>query len=201
MTISQVVKNFIRGIRLLNIPRLEDLPYWSSPPIQFVYESTATLALGNYIWNDAPTALTPNRPLIDNALYFFRNISLTADTEEFEFTTNIITIPEFYTFLLSDSQAVLFREPILMNKFYDQFAYRLTWQSQQGSDQLFAAFRGQLLQGPGLIGKNTITLKGVISAQEIVDENFIELFRAKYPETEVVRRMTSEPSPEVEYGE
>lgn len=171
------------NFKSLRIARLEDLPYWSSPPIQFTYESTADLALGVYTWTDTPSALIPNRPMIDNALYYFRHITLTADITELDFTANLLSTDRirFQTFLESDSRAPLFREEILMNKFYEAFTYRLTFQSGQGSDTLLAGFRGTLVQGAGLIGKNSVTLKAVISAQEIVDENYIELFRSKYP--------------------
>lgn len=166
----------------LIVPRLEDLPYWSSPPIQFVYESTAALAAGSYYWNDAPSALTPARPLIDNAVYYFRSISLAADITELDFEANMTTTPNFYTFLTADAMAVLFREPILMNMYYQQFDYRLVWARARGANTLLAAFTGTLLQGVNLIGKNSITLKAVISAQEIVDDDFNEMFRQhSYP--------------------
>ena len=172
---------FLSGVRTLAIPRLEDLPYYSSPPIQFVYESTAQLLQGAYVWNDAPTALTPNRPINSNYLYYFRSLSMSADISELDYTANIITTPQFFTFLQSDALAVMFREPILMVKFFDQFDYRYTWSTQSGQDQLFGAFRGSLIQGANLIGKNTITLTAVISAQEIVDEEYIQLFKKSYP--------------------
>jgi len=175
------VSRLINGIKTLAVPRLEDLPYWTSPPIQFVYESTATLALGNYIWNDPPTALVPNRPIRPNFLYYFRNITLSADIEELDFTANIVTSPQFFTFLDSTGRAVLFREPLVMNKFYQQFDYRLVWRTLTDPDTLRAAFVGQLVQGPGLIGKASITLKAIISAQEIVDDGYVKQFVTKYP--------------------
>lgn len=171
------------------LAREVDIPYWTSPPVQFVYESTATLALGAYTWLDTPTALTTTRPILENALYYIRNVSLTADTAELDFTANIdpappagtTGIPEFRVYVQSDSQAVLFREPLLMNKFFNQFDYRLWWMSHQDQDAFLAGFRGRLLQGGGLVGKSTVTLKAVISAQEIVDESFIDLFKAQFP--------------------
>jgi len=172
----------VDAIRTTIIPRAEDLPYWTSPPIQFVYESTAALALGRYTWADVPTALTPNRPILNNSLYYFRSVSLTADVAELDFTSNILTRPQYFMFLRGDSYAPFFREPIEFNKFYDQFEYRYFWMSHQGeNDQLFAAFRGVVNQGPGLIGKNSVTLKAIISAQEINDDNFIQLFKSTYP--------------------
>lgn len=181
----EMVLDLIAGIRALNVPRAEDLPYWSSPPIQFVYESTATLALGTYTWTDTPSALTPDRPILNNALYFFRSISLVADVSELDFQLSISTTPQFQTYLVGDSRAPHFREPILMNKYYDQFAYRLWWMSAQGEDdQLLGTFRGVITQTANLIGKTSITLKAIISAQEVVDEHYVNLFKECYPGSE-----------------
>lgn len=175
------VGNLIGGIKTLNIPRLEDLPYATSPPVQYVYESTASLNLGVYVWNDDPSVLSPNRPVLSKAVYFFRNISLTADIEELDFSAALVTTPGFFIFKKADAKAVLFREPVQMNKFYDQFDYRLTWWSEQDNDQLFGAFRGTLTQTPALIGKTSVTLKAVITAQEIADDNYVQLFKTAYP--------------------
>lgn len=181
-TFVGTVGNLIRGIKTLAIPRIEDLPYWTSPPIQFVYESEATLNLGTYVWNDPPTVLTPDRPILANALYYFRNISLAADIAELDYQGALITTPQFFTFLQSDARGVLFREPITMNKYFENFEYRMVWSTQSGQDQLFAAFRGTLLQTLPLIGKQSITLKAIISAQEIIDDNYIRLFKKMYPQ-------------------
>lgn len=181
MSLRQLARSIVCGLSAGKVASIEDLPYWTSPPVQFVYESSAVLAAGIYQWNDTPATLTPDRPIQDNALYFFRSITLTADIAELDYEANILTSPEFYTFLQSDARAVLFREPLIMNKYYQQFDYRLTWVSRQSENQLFAGFRGTIVQGPALVGVNEITLKAVISAQEIVDDNYIKLFQAKYP--------------------
>jgi hypothetical protein len=84
-------------------------------------------------------------------------------------------------FRQGDARAVLFREPLQMPVFIDQFDYRLCWISQQENDQLFAAFRGSLVQTANLIGKTSITLKAIITAQEIADKNYVETFKSNYP--------------------
>ena len=184
------MKRLITAVRYLYVPRAEDLPYWGSPPIQYVYESTANLVAGFYTWADNPSALTPNRPVRPNVLYFFRTISMAADIEELDFTSAIITTPQFNTHLLSDATAPLFREPVLMNKFFNQLPYRLWWSSQQGSDnsdrntgdRLFGTWAGVLQQTPALVGKASITLKAIITAQEVSDEYFVNQFRTNpYP--------------------
>lgn len=171
----------VQQLKNLQNGRAEDLPYWTSPPIQFVYESTATLALGNYTWADAASALTPNRPILENAIYFFRSISISADVSELDFTANITTTPLFRVYKQSDSNAVLYREPFQCNKFYNQFDYRFWWSTGLQNDALLAGFNGVITQGAAFIGKGSITLKAVISAQEIVDDSFIESFKAPYP--------------------
>jgi len=181
MSLKQFARSIVCGLSAGKVASIEDLPYWTSPPVQFVYESEAVLNAGLYQWSDTPSVLSPNRPIQDNALYYFRSATLTADIAERDYEANILTSPEFYTFLQSDARAVLFREPLIMNKYYQQFDYRLTWISRQSNNQLFAAFNGTLVQGPALVGVNSITLKAVISAQEIVDDNYIKLFQAKYP--------------------
>ena len=177
----QPLLDLIAGIKVLGVPRAEDLPYNTSPPIQFTYESTVNLSLGYYLWDDPATALVPSRPILNNALYYFRSITLTADIEQLDFTTNLVNVPQFFMFKESNGDAILFREPINMNTFYQNFDYRLFWQSHRANDVLKAAFRGSLIQGAGLIGKPDITLKAIISAQEIVDEGFINKFKLSYP--------------------
>ena len=169
------------------IGRIEDMPYYSSPAIQFVYESTASLSLGSYTWDDGPSSLTPDRPIAENVIYYIRGITLSADIDELDYSASITTTPQFYTYKDSDSRTVLFREPIIMAKYFDQFPYRFIWQAGKVDDQLFAGFTGVLVQVPSLIGKATITLKAIISAQEIIDDDFINLLKAKFARSEGVR--------------
>jgi len=182
-----------------HVPRIEDLPYYDSPPIQFIWESTAPLLGGMYTWRDAPGSLVSTRPLLDNAMYYFRSVSLVADISEIDFESNLVVTPLFYVFLKSDAGAVAFREPIQMNKYYDQFDYRFLWTRAQQNNHVNAAFSGLrlqtvpppptyieggvLMQGPALSGKLSITLKAIISAQEIVNEHFINAVRKHgYPD-------------------
>ena len=100
---------------------------------------------------------------------------------EFDFVSNITTRPQFRLFRRGASNAVVFREPIEFNMYYSQFDYRLYFMSQQGeNDALLAGFNGVLSQGPNLIGKASITLKAVISAQEIIDNDYTERFMKSY---------------------
>jgi len=162
------------------IPRIEDLPYFFSPPIEFTYVSTALVSAGIYTWADVPTALTPNRKVMENVLYYFRSITLAADIDELDFTSNITTTPTFQMYLKSRCKSILFREPIYMVKFLQNFEYRFMMLTHQSDDQLFAGFSGAITQGASLVGKNSIKLTAVISVQEIADEEFVKRFCAPY---------------------
>lgn len=165
----------------VNVPRIEDLPYFSSPPVQFVYESPATVGAGLYVWTDPPSPLTPLRNVMENAVYFIRSVSLFADIEEFDFQESLLISPIFQIFKPSEATVHLFKEPIIMNTFLQQFDFRAIYMTAKSADQILASFNGTLVQTPSLIGKTTITLKAIISAQEINDDNFLKLFREQYP--------------------
>lgn len=152
----------------------DSVPYWSSPPVQFVYESTASLSLGKYTWSDTPSALSPDRPIQDNDLYVLNTMTLSADLAVTDFTSAISSTPLFNFHLVGDSKAPFFREPVQMVTFIENFPFRLVWGPSRGSDKLLASFRGVLLQTPALIGKTSITLKAIMSAQEIQDDTIVE---------------------------
>lgn len=152
----------------------DSVPYWSAPPVQFVYESTASLSLGQYTWTDTPTELSPVRPIQDNDLYVLSSLTLTADISNDDFTAAINETPLFNFHLLGDSKAPFFREPIQMVTFLENFPFRLVWGPSRGSDQLLGSFRGVLDQTPALIGKTSITLKVIMAAQEIQDDAIVE---------------------------
>lgn len=162
------------------IPRIEDLPYYSAKPIEFVYSSTTTLAAGFYTWADGPTALTPDRSIMENVLYYFRSVTFSANIEELDYTSCIVTMPAFQMYLKSNAKAIFFREPVYMAKYLQNFDYRLAWLTQRAGDQLLASFNGLLLQNANLVGTTSITLTAVISAQEVTDEKFIKLFKQAY---------------------
>jgi hypothetical protein len=165
----------------LMIPRLEDLPYWTSPPVQFVYRSTANVIAGTYTWADPPTILTYSRPVLETAIYYIRNISMSANIDALDYSENLLAIPQFQMYLQSTGKTILFREPVIMAQFFEQMDFRFLWNTNQDNDILYGSFVGSLAQGAGLIGKGSITLTAVVLAQEIVDDSFITLFRQNYP--------------------
>jgi len=163
------------------ISRLEDLPYHTSPPIEFTYKSPAVFLNGYYTWADPPTLLTPDRPLMVNSLYYFRTVTMAADIEEADFSSCIVTTPQFQMYRRSQNKSIMFREPIYMLKFLQNFDYRKLWITQQDSDQLYASFNGVLRQNAALVGRSPINLIALISAQEIVDEGYIRKHKEAYP--------------------
>jgi hypothetical protein len=180
MNRTELLKGSLRPI-----PSETDIPYVTSPPIQFVFEQSTSLSAGIYTWTPTPADFVPVRPILNNALYFFRTITLSADTTDFDFTTNIVITPQFHVFTFANAGAVLYREAVQMTSFYNQFYFPLWWMSKEQEDRLQGAFSGTLTQGPGLIGKNTITLKGVISATEVTDFDYIQNFLSGYPAIDV----------------
>jgi hypothetical protein len=166
---------------ITRIPRIEDLPYNSSKPIEFIYQSQVSLYGGQYKWADQPSPLAALRPLQVNTLYYFRTLTLSADIGEEDFTSCTTVMPNFQMFLTSQANSILFREPIYMGNFLQNFDYRFTFLTPQENDQLTGAFNGTLTQNANLIGVLYITLTAVISAQEITDDSFISLFTSKYP--------------------
>lgn len=167
------------------VPRLEDLPYTSSPPIQFVYRQTANLNAGSYTFaTSGPQPLSTLRPLIANAVYYFRSVTIAADIDEGDYLSSILTLPVFQMYPLSTGKQILFREPLSIAKYFQNFDYRLAWQTQREDDQFFCSIDGQLDQIASLIGKASITLSVILSVQEIVDTSFIKQFTQKsYPQT------------------
>ncbi len=176
------MNDMVKVLEKSRVPRIEDLPYFTSPPVMFTYQKAASLVGGAYAWADRPSVLTPDRPILDNAVYYFRSVTMVADISELDFEASINVTPQFRTFLASDANTILFREPILMTRYFQNFDYRLVWTASRGDNQLRAGFTGTLLQTAGLLGKTSITLKAVISAQEIVDEEYsIPLRKNSYP--------------------
>ena len=165
----------------VNVPRIEDLPYFSSPPVQFVYESLVNVALGLFTWADQPSPLTPLRNVMENAVYYIRSVSLFADIDEFDFQEALVISPSFQIYKPSEATVHLFKEPIIMNTFLRQFDFRSIYMTAKTNDQILCSFSGVIAQTPALVGKANVTLKAVLSVQEINDDRFIEIFREKYP--------------------
>ena len=64
----------------LNVPRIGDLPLYSSPPMQFTFKQKATLTLGQYIFSPVRTDVTNNKNLNNSTLIYFRNFSFSVSS-------------------------------------------------------------------------------------------------------------------------
>ena len=176
--------------------RENELPYSSSPPVQFVYRSTAPLSAGAYQWNDAPSALyfpisgptgATLRKILNTTMYYVRDITMTADIDEMDYTVAIspgsaspLCIPYLTLHLDSRGMSSLFREPFLMPKFLQNFGYKHFFEVTQTPDQLRGSFHGTLIQTPALIGKTSITLTAIMSVQEVTDQEYMKAFKIRY---------------------
>lgn len=180
--LSKVAGTVYSTIHETMVPRLEDLPYASSPPIQFTYRPSAALSAGKYTFSESPSVLVPERPLIANSVYYFRSFSVSVDVDEGDYLSNIIDIPVFQMYLLSTGKQILFREPLLISKYFQNFDYRLCWMTQREDDQLYASVNGVIQQGASLLGRAALKMSIIISAQEIVEQAFVDKFmKVQYP--------------------
>jgi hypothetical protein len=107
-----------------------------------------------------------------------------ADVDEGDYLSAITTLPVFQMYLKGTGKQILFREPVAIAKYFQNFDYRLCWFTQREDDELYCAIAGELQQTAALIGKTSIFLTVVISAQEVVDSSFVKRFRElSYPQT------------------
>ena len=186
-----------QAMKYNQIPRITDIPFSSTNPIQFVYQSTATAVGGLYQWTDNPSALAVLRPLIVNSLYLIKEIYFAANVSEENFCAGILppqsalaklltknnatVMPQFQMYLQGAQNAPLFREAIVMPCFLRNFPYPKSWVTGVINDQLLASWNGTIAQAGALLGVSTLTLTATVSALEIQDQAFIELFNKNYP--------------------
>ena len=175
----------------MNKGRLIDIPYKDSPPILFTYRQTASLALGQYSFTTTPmtkAAFNPSRPIRGNTLYVFNTLTFAMDIAETDYQGAIATQPEFSMYLQSNATAPQLREPIVLAKYFDNVPYVLTFlgtellsgfgNAAQGYsfNRLLGTVNGVLNQTASLVGKASVTAIVTLSAQEVVDNEFIKQF-------------------------
>jgi hypothetical protein len=182
----QAIGKLADNIRVLNVPRIEDLPYFTSAPIQFNYTETANIAGGTYPFAGTQQPMTTVRPLINGALYYIKNISLSANVDEGAYMSgaaiNAGFAPKFQIYLQSDAGSQFLREPILVNRYFYQFEFKKFFLNQQ-SNAMLASITGAVIQVPALVGLAALSIVATINAVEIMDTNFIQLFTGQpYPQ-------------------
>lgn len=174
-----------------------DLPYFTSPPILFVYQQTANLdSSGNYVFSNqaTPAAFTPNRPLNANVLYVFTDLAFSTDIAELDYAGAVTSAMSFSMYMQSGGTTPILREMIPLLT-YVPMPYRLSVLGEQAynpamptalgggssSAPKYNGFTGKiagtLLQTPSLLGKASITATLVFSVQEVSDGDYIEAYR------------------------
>ncbi len=169
-----------------------DVPYAKSPPVIFTFRQTANLALGQYDFGGVTTPVlksvfTPDRPLQPNALYLFNTLSFSMDIDETDYQSGIQTLPAFQAYVQSDAAAPAFREALALDKYFENYPYRLSIlgnssvNETQGAagdtfNKFFGSITGVLNQTASLVGKAAVTGIVKFTAQEITDKTFISDF-------------------------
>lgn len=184
------------------IPRLPDIPYHTSYPHQFVFEQTAPLAGGVYEFDGTKATLTQQPNLIKDALYIFRHVTMTADVGVAVYEEAIGSSPGFTPltprvqfFYAQGTGAPIFKTPIYMNTFVDNWEYTQAWQNQQSPQQLQGNWRGKIRQTGSLIGKPEITLKIIVIATEVTDEAYVNDFiHRSYPRQRHMGETAADPA-------
>lgn len=170
--------------------RLIDIPYAKSPPVLFTYRVTALLAAGQYDFGGVTTPVqrtpfTPERPLLPNSLYLFDSLSFSMDVDQNDFQSAIAVLPTFAAYNQADAGAAALRESIALDKYFENYRYRLSVLGSQTSqaantdgrfNKLFGSVTGVVNQTPALVGKTSLTAIIKFTAQEITDKGFIRAF-------------------------
>ena len=182
------------------ITRIEDMPYYRCPVVQFSLSQAGPLTFGQYLWNPATAPrvpLTGAKQITQASLIYFRSVSFSSDIPEIDFqqalkisttvaANNTVAgtnqIPAYSKFLQSDANAPTLRNPILCQQFFDDQDYRLIVEPKQLPNVISGFFRGALEQTGALAGVSSITLTAEFYAQVIESRNFINALKNEYPQ-------------------
>ena len=170
------------------VARLEDLPYYTSPPIQFTYTQSANLTLGTYPFGlAAKTVMGNNVQLTDNSLIYIRNISFYADVPKVDYQQALqllagtVDIPKLSIYMGGNTGVPILRTPIELGDYFREQDYRLLIMPKYTPNELLAAIQGTVQQTGALAGVATLNLTVEVYCQEIVDDSFIDAIVRKYP--------------------
>lgn len=170
------------------IARIEDLPYYVSPPMQFTFTQQATLTLGQYPFTADKVVIGNNKNITDNVLLYIKAFTFSADIDllayqqSLKLSTGLTDIPTFSMFLQSDARAPVFVDPIQLGNYYTDQEYKKLLLTKQSPNELTAFYRGTLQQHAGLAGVTEINLSMDIWVQQITNDNFIEALKKNYPD-------------------
>ncbi len=173
-----------------DIVRIEDLPYFRSPPYQFTLTQTATLDSGQYPFNNGRSTLIGDKNLTDNTLMYIKAMSFSADISRQDYQDSLaitfgpnvpIDTPRFSIFFQSGSNSPLLQDPLIcQDYFYDQ-EFKLLLLPKVFPNRISGFFRGTLEQTANLAGITDITLTMQIWVQFVDDDNFVQSLKLPYP--------------------
>lgn len=176
------------GQLFTHIPRIEDLPYYYSPPMQFTFTQSADLTLGQYPFLPVKATLGNNKNITDNTLLYIKAITFSADIPLLDYqqatklSTGLTDIPRFSMFLQSEaSGAPVFIDPIQLGDYFNDQEYKKLILAKQLPNRVSGFFEGTLQQTANLAGILEINLTMNIWVQSITDDDFINALRTRYP--------------------
>ncbi len=170
-----------------DIARIEDLPYYYSPPLQFTFTQSATITAGVYPFTAARARVGNDKNLTDNTLLYIKAMTFSADIpvltyqQALQLAAGDTDVPRFSMFIKSQANAPIFVDPIQLGDYFRDQQYKKILITKQDPDNLTAFFRGTLQQTAALAGVVEINLTMNIWVQAITDDNFIDGLKKKYP--------------------
>ena len=170
------------------IARIEDLPYWDSPPFQFTFTQKASLTLGQYPFLRTRTELKPQTNITDNILLYFKSISFSADIPKNDYQQALQLaggtndIPEFYAFLSNDANAIIFENPLQLNDYFNDQEFKFLKAPKQLPNKFTGFIDGKLQQTAALAGVDAVNITIQMFGQSISDDNFIAALKRDYPD-------------------
>lgn len=169
------------------VARLEDLPYYTSPPIQFVHTQQGAINAGTYPFALTKVAVTNDIQVTDNTMIYIRDISFYADIkkEDYQLALKLLAgtvdVPRLSLYFGGNAGVPILRNPIHLGDYFRAQPYRLLVMPKQTPNALTAAIQGTLQQHAGLAGIIEVNLTAEIYCQEISDDEFIKALLKKYP--------------------
>lgn len=169
------------------VARIEDLPYYTSPPIQFTYTQQAALTIGQYPFILTKAAMNNTVQLTDNSLIYIRDISFYADIDKQDYQEALklaggtLDVPELSLYMAGNAAVPIFRNPIFLGNYFREQSYRKLIMPKFTPNNLLASIQGTLQQHAALAGVNEINITVELFCQEIVDDNFIAGIVKEFP--------------------
>jgi hypothetical protein len=172
--------------------RYNEIPYHTSPPVQMVYQATATINLaGFYVFSPTPANPVNNVTLRPQSLYMVAEASFSSDVPDLAYVNAIVNLPTFQTYLRSEGQTPQFRYALPLPMHQPKMEYRKPILLSGGQKPVGAGTSDNILQGgfggmlaatlPLLVlGQQSITLTVVLFTYEITDGMFIKHWKLQY---------------------